>query len=229
MNPAEKSRPRVETSGNEATVYLYDAIDPWWGISAQEFVKELNNITADTIHLRINSPGGDVFDARAIKTALEQHKATVKVHVDGLAASAASFIMLAGDDIEIAQGGFVMIHKAWGIAFGNDDDMYATGDLLKKVDGQIVGDYERKTGKARDEIEQWMKDETWFTADEALEAGFVDSIFDASAAENKFDLSAFTRAPKALTERKPPEPSEQERAKSMRAAAEARLALYERT
>lgn len=191
-------------------------------------MKEIAQISAKTIHLRINSPGGDVFDARAIKTALEQHPAKVISHIDGLAASAASFVMLAGDEIEMARGSMVMIHKAWAIAIGNADDMLTMADLLDKVDGQIAADYVRATGQKREQIDQWMAEETWFTEDEALEHGFIDRIYEGDAVESRFDLSAFKNAPKTLTERRKA-PSDDEIAAQMKAAADARLALYERT
>lgn len=200
-------------------------IDPGgWGISARDFVAALNDVTASTLHLRINSPGGDVFDARAMLTALQQHKAKKIVHIDGLAASAASIIMLAGDEIEIARGGFVMIHKAWAFAIGNADDMTAMADMLAKVDHQIAGDYERRTGKGRDELITMMAAETWMTEDEALAAKFVDRIYEPDAEpENRFDLSAFQRAPAALLAPKKPTPN----ASAMRDLYERRLALYE--
>lgn len=139
--------------GKEATVYLYDAIvateeeAEWYGgVSAQSFVKQLAGLEADTIHLRINSPGGSVFAGRAMETALRQHSAKVIVYVDGLAASAASFVAMAGDEIEMAQGAFFMIHKAWSMAWGNSDELRKEADLLDKVDGSLAKTYHDRTG-----------------------------------------------------------------------------------
>ncbi len=223
------TRPRIEVNEEtaEATVYIYDVIDPYgWGVSAKDFVGELNQIAASTIHLRINSPGGDVFDARAILTALQQHKAKKIVHIDGLAASAASLIMLAGDEIEIAQGGFVMIHKAWAFAMGNADDMTAMASMLAKVDHQLVGDYERKSGQSADQIAAWMSAETWMDADEAVANKFVDRIYTPEAApENRFDLTAYDKAPAALIAPPKAEPD----TLAIRALHERRLRLYELT
>ena len=96
---------RVEgMDDEEASIYIYDAIGSWFGIDAQEFVRSLNSITANTIHLRINSPGGDVFDARAMITAVRQHKSKIVAHIDGLAASAATGLALAADEVEISEG-----------------------------------------------------------------------------------------------------------------------------
>ena len=162
---------------DEATVYLYDAIDPYWGIDAGEFVKALSEITANTIHLRINSPGGSVFDAEAIQTALQQHKARVVAHIDGMAASAATYVALAADEVEMSDGAMFMIHNAWTFAFGNASELVDTAALLEKIDANILRDYQSKTGASAEQIKQWMDAETWFTAQEALTNGFVDRIY----------------------------------------------------
>lgn len=225
-NKDRGARPAAEVAGDEATVYLYDAIG-YWGVEASDFVKDLKAIDAKTINLRINSPGGDVFDARAMKVALEQHPAKIVAHIDGLAASAASFIMLAADEIRIADGAFVMIHKAWGLAIGNADEMRATADLLEKVDGSIVNDYVAKTSKTADQVKAWMAAETWFTSAEAVEHGFADVVAEKPKADASatFDLSAYRNAPKALSER--PDTTFDAMAHD-RQRYEARLGLYER-
>jgi len=190
---------RAAVKDDEATIYVYDAIGGWWGgVDAQEFVKELAGIKAGTIHLRINSPGGDVFDARAMQTALRQHKAKVIAHIDGLAASAATFLAMGADEIEMAEGGFFMIHNAWGFTIGNVNDHLEAAAMLEKVDGTIRADYSRKTGKPDDEVRALMDAETWMTAAEAKEAGFVDRVYEAAAPEDKFNLSAYDKAPAAL-------------------------------
>ena len=205
---SKRTSNRVQNAAKEATIYLYDEIG-FWGINAQQFVQELNDLTADTIHLRIDSPGGDVFAARAMQTALKQHKAKVIVHIDGLAASAASFIAMAGDEIEMVDGGFMMIHKALSFldVFGsfNKDDIdtlvSAMGkecQLLTKVDEAIANDYAKKCGKTPDEAIGWMTAESWFTAAEALSLGLIDTIYDGKPVENKYDLSIFAKTPDTL-------------------------------
>lgn len=186
---------RCETSGDEATIYLYDVIDDWYGIGAKQFAEQLAGITAKTIHLRINSPGGDVFAARSMVTAIRGHQAKVIAHIDGLAASAASFVALAAAEVEMTQGALLMIHKAWTIAYGNSDDFLAIAALLEKIDASIVTDYERKTKQTRDQLKAWMVDETWFTADEAKAVGFIDRVFDGTPVENKWNLAAYEHAP----------------------------------
>lgn len=172
-----------KAESDSAEVFIYDAIvgsdleaEYWGGVSAAAFVKALRGITAGTIHLRINSPGGDVFAARAIETALREHKARVVVHIDGLAASAATFIAMAGDEILIADGAMFMIHKAWTMAWGNANDLQKTVDLLGKIDGTLVDTYAARTGQGDTRIAEWMAAETWFTADEAVQYGFADRV-----------------------------------------------------
>lgn len=199
---ANKDKPKrheiLNAAGDEATVYLYDAIDSYYGVNAETFVKDFNAITAPTIHLRINSPGGDVFDGRAIATAIAQHKSNVIAHVDGVAASAASYVAIAADTVEMAPGSFIMIHKAWTFAFGNSEDLLSTAALLEKIDASLAADYAKKTGKAQSQIEQWMSAETWFTAEEAVAEGFANVVSEepAEGVDNAWDLSVFDHAPK---------------------------------
>ena len=201
---------KVENADDAATIYLYDVIDPYFGIGAAEFNKELVALKGKTVRLRINSPGGDVFEARAMATAITQH-GNVVAHIDGLAASAATYVALAATSVEIADGSFFMIHNAWTFAYGNKDDLRKTANLLDKIDESIVADYAKKTGKTVDEIVAWMNAETWFTAQEAMDNSFVDSVFDGSKAENKWNVSAYANAPAALTAPAPPaEPDWQE-------------------
>ena len=200
--------------GKEATVYLYDAIvateeeAEWYGgVSAQSFVKQLAGLEADTIHLRINSPGGSVFAGRAMETALRQHSAKVIVYVDGLAASAASFVAMAGDEIEMAQGAFLMIHKAWSMAWGNSDELRKEADLLDKVDGSLAKTYHDRTGLPEDELAEMMAAETWLDADEAVAKGFADRVAEGNAAQNRWDLSAYQNAPATPAADNPPAPA----------------------
>ena len=154
---ASTPKAKAEESG-EATLYLYDVIvsdDYWGGVAAEAFVKELNATAAPTIHLRINSPGGEVFAARAIEAAIRNHPARIVAHVDGYAASAASFVAVACDEVEIAPGGFFMIHKAWTFTAGNADDLLHTAEMLDKLDASLVDTYAKKTGCAPEAIAGW--------------------------------------------------------------------------
>lgn len=164
-----------ENEGDAASLYLYDAIG-FWNITAQEFVDQLNEIDAPVINLYINSPGGDVFMARAMKTALERHSAKIIAHIDGIAASAASYLMMAAEEINIAEGAMVMIHNASGLCWGNAESMRKTAGVLDKIDDTIVADYKKKTGLKESALKQMMADETWMKAEEAKDKGFVDKI-----------------------------------------------------
>ncbi len=169
--------PSAKADDEEATLYVYDAIGAWFGIAAADFVQVLAGIKAKTIHLCIDSPGGSVFEAEAMQTALQQHPARVIAHIDGLAASAATTLALGANEIEISDGGMFMVHNAWNIAIGNKDDMLEAAALLEKVDANIAADYQRKTKASLDQIKEWMDAETWFSAAEALTHGFVDRIY----------------------------------------------------
>ncbi len=201
-NAGQSKALRAETEGKEATIYLHGVIGGWWGdIDETMFAQTMAGIDADVIHLRIDSPGGDVFAARSMMTTIAQHKATVIAHVDGLAASAATGVCMACDKVEISQGAGFMIHNAWTIAIGNKGEMTKTGELLAKIDTGLAGDYTRRTGKDQAEVVAWMDAETWFTADEAKEHGFADEVVEVvgtKRASNTWDLSAYDNAPAAL-------------------------------
>ena len=192
-----------KTATDEATLYLYDVIvsDSYWGgVAPLDFIKELMALDAPVIHLRINSPGGDVFAARAMEQAIREHTSQIIAHIDGYAASAASYLALAADEVRIAAGGFFMIHKAWTLAYGNSADLQQTANLLDKIDQSLVKTYAEATGQDAAQIEQWMAEETWFTAEESVKFGFADSIASGSdkTASNQvqWDLSAYEKAPK---------------------------------
>ena len=191
---------RVENkASDEATVYIYDEIS-MWGVDANQFAKDFNAITAKTIHVRVNSPGGSVFDGLAIFNTIQQHKSKVIAHIDGLAASIASVLVLAADEVQMAKNAFYMIHQPWSMVIGTSEDMRKEADLIDKVDGSIIQTYVDKTGKKESEIVDMMNEETWLTAEEALEMGFADSIFEDKKEETKkamalFDLSLFAKVP----------------------------------
>lgn len=207
----------LEGEADAAEVLVYDAIvdseleAEWWGgVAPEPFVKALRGITASTIHLRINSPGGSVFAARAMETALREHKARVVVHIDSLAASAASFLAMAGDEIVMSKGAMMMIHKAWTWAWGNADELTKTAALLAKIDGTLVETYVDRTKQNDQQVADWMAAETWFTAQEAVDNGFADSIAGAeapAAASAAWNLRAYLRAPEM-----PPRQAQQQHA-----------------
>ena len=208
---------------DKATIYVYDVIGGYWGgVSAEAMSKELQLLKVSNIDLRINSPGGDVFEARAMMTALASHKAKINVFVDGIAASAATSLMMAGDSVQMTRGGRMMIHEAWTFMMGNKRDLRAEAELLEGIDQEIVADYRGRTKKTDAELEAWMQAETWFNADQAKEAGFIDEVFEATKkTDNRWNLSAYSNVPKELLK---PEAPRQDRA-----ALERRLRLLEST
>lgn len=201
-SPFRRHLPRAgfRAAGETAEVLLYDEIG-YFGITAKEFVTRLQAIEAETIHLRVNSPGGDVFDGLTIANALRGHQAQVIVHVDGLAASIASIIALAGDEVRMAENAFLMIHDPFTIAIGNAEDFRKVAGTLDKVAGVLADTYRAKSGAETEQVKQWMADETWFTAQEAVDAGLADTAEAPSEARASFDLSVFAKAPDALRAR----------------------------
>lgn len=172
----------AKRSDAKAEIYLYGVIGGDWfgdGVTAKQFADDLKALgNVSQIDLRINSEGGNVFDGKTMYSLLVDHKANVTVHIDGLAASAASFIAMAGNEIRIAEGAFVMVHNAWGVCVGSDDDMRRYADLLGTVSGTIADVYVSRTKNTMDKVKKWMRDETWFTAKEAVAAGFADKMVD---------------------------------------------------
>jgi ATP-dependent Clp endopeptidase proteolytic subunit ClpP len=191
--------PLVDDDG-VATLRLYDPIDSWggeWGVSAKEFGDALARIPdASEIRLHLNSPGGDAYEGIAILNQLRQHPANVVVVVDGLAASAASFIATGADETVMSPNSQLMIHDAWGICMGPAADMSEMAGLLDKVSNNIADIYARKSGGDAKTWRKAMKAETWYDADEAVTAGLADRVDEGPAVEakNSFDLSVFTYA-----------------------------------
>jgi len=170
----------IINKADKAEIWIYEQIgEDFWtggGVTAKSFQKELAGIKASQIDLHINSPGGEVFDGITIYNLIKQHPANVTAHIDGLAASIASVIALAGDTVIMAENALFMIHNPWGFAMGDATEMRKTADLLDKIGGSLVTAYASKSGKPDDEISALMDSETWMTAQEAKDAGFIDEI-----------------------------------------------------
>lgn len=188
----------------QTEISIFDEIG-MWGVSAKQFITDLQAVPADhSILLRIHSPGGEVFDGNAIFTAL-QRRGNVEVQIEGLAASMATVISLAGVPVKMAANGFYMIHNPWGVAMGDAAELRDQAQLLDKIRSNMVGAYAAKSGQAPEQIQEWMDAETWFTADEAKAAGFVDEVTDSlamAASASKFSrLAKYRNAPADLTAR----------------------------
>lgn len=164
-------------------LYIYDEIMPAYlaewigGVSAEGMIAQLNEITTSTINVRINSPGGAVFEAIAIYNALINHSATVNVFVDSLAASAASVIAMAGDKVTMMIGSQLMIHDAMGIEMGNAAELREYAEFLDKQSNNIASIYAEKTGGDAADFRALMLKETWLFAEEAVELGLADEVY----------------------------------------------------
>jgi ATP-dependent protease ClpP protease subunit len=166
----------AEQSG-EVELSIYDEIGAY-GVGAKEFISELRQHKGQHVHLRINSPGGEIIDGTAIANALNRHEGGVTVHIDGLAASMASYIAMSGAPTFMSDNALLMIHNPWTLAAGEADDLRKQADLLDTMKATLVRGYQRKSGLAADEISRLMNEETWLTALEATALGFVDAIED---------------------------------------------------
>lgn len=184
------------TEAGATELELYDEIG-FWGVTAKDFRSRLNDVSGDIV-LKINSPGGDVFDGIAMYNDLLAHNGRVRVEVNGLAASAASIVAMAGDEIAVAENGFLMIHNAWVLAVGNRHDLNDVASVLGKIDAALARTYANQTGLGVRTISQMMDDETWLTGAEALDKGFATEVLKPVEANAKFDLSPFAAVPAAL-------------------------------
>ena len=173
---------KIVNKSDKAEIWIYEEIglDFWTGggVTAKNFQKELSAIKASQIDLHINSPGGAVFDGVAIYNLIMQHPANVTTYIDGIAASIASVIALAGDHVVMAENALYMMHNPSGMVMGTAADMRSLADVLDKIRGTMTGVYAAKSGRADDEISALLDAETWMTAAEAKEFGFVDEIAD---------------------------------------------------
>jgi len=189
---------------DEGEVWLYDVIgDSWEGTTAKQFSVDLKALgELKTLNIFINSPGGSVFDGLAIHNILTRHRARKVVRIDGIAASIASVIAMAGDEINIAANGMMMIHDPWALALGTAADMRKMADALDKIRDSILASYTARATAVEDQLVAWMADETWFSAEDAVAAGLADTIGDAveMAAFAGMDLSGYRHVPDVLQE-----------------------------
>lgn len=191
--------PAVTIDGAKASLRLFDPIDSWgewWGMSAKEFASTLDGLPShvNTIELLINSPGGDAFDGVAMVNVMRAHPARTVAVVQGIAASAASFIACAADETVMSPNSVLMIHNAWGMSVGNADDMLAYAEVLEKVDVQQAAIYAAKSGKPVDEVREMMRAETWLSADEAVEMGFANALVEPAPEQEQIPAARWSPA-----------------------------------
>jgi ATP-dependent protease ClpP protease subunit len=165
-----------QPAANSADVYVYDVIGGWWGMTADDFVRDVASLDVDQIVLHLNSPGGDASEGVAIANVLRAHRARVVVRVDGWAASAGSVIAMAGDEIVMGIGSQMMIHDAWGFSQGNAAEMRKAAEMLDSTSNALASTYAARTGGSTTEWRAVMEEEAWYTAEEAVAAGLADRI-----------------------------------------------------
>jgi len=181
-------------TGLAPEVYIYDEIG-YWGVTASDFGRDLQALDADALTIHINSPGGEVYDGLAIYQSIRSHRASVTVIVDGLAASAASFIAMAADKLVMAPKSSMMIHDGFTMAVGNAADLRKTAELLDKASQNIASIYADRSGLPTEFWRERMLEETWYSAQEAVDAGLADEVEgQAKSIDNSFDLSVFAHA-----------------------------------
>jgi len=193
-------------NGKPVEIFIYDMIG-YWGISAKSFLDEAKDkgvFTAKSIDLRIHSPGGDVFDGLAIYNSLGRLSASIRIFVDGIAASMASVLVcLPNAKVYMPENAWLMVHKPWGGVAGNANDMREYADFLDRNEAMILAAYEKKTGKTREELSAYVNAETWIDGAQAVELGFADYLeapLQAAASINQNRMKEFTQMPKALKE-----------------------------
>jgi len=183
---------------NTTEVMIYDEIG-LYGVNAKSFVEEIKEIpNSASVLLRINSPGGSVVDGLAIYDAVNRLPQKVTSRIEGIAASMASVIALAADEVVMSENSLYMIHNVWGGEVGDSDDLRKAADLMDKMSDRLVNIYVSKTGKSEEQVRSWMDEETWFDSSEAFESGFINSIEEPVRMAAKFDINKYDYKNKVL-------------------------------
>jgi len=190
---------KIEASANDqAEILVYDVIG-WPYNDAGDLVRYVNSLGDKDILVRLNTPGGDVFDGMAIFNALANHKGKVTIRIEALAASMGSVLAMAGKEIQAYSNTMMMIHDPWIYTAGNQYELREMADLLEKISGNMLDVYAGRSKIGKREMKEIMKAETWYTAKEAKEKGFIDTILETGkAAKAQFDLTMYTNAPDGI-------------------------------
>lgn len=184
-----QSNIQAADSDRDNVISILDMIgeDHWTGdgVTAKRIGAALRSIKADRVVVDINSPGGDFFEGVAIYNLLRQDSRHITVRILGLAASAASVIAMAGDEVQIGRAGFLMVHNAWVVAVGNRHDMRAAAETMEPFDSAMAAVYAAKAGVEREKAAEWMDGETWFNGEDAIAAGLADTMLTADVEERE--------------------------------------------
>lgn len=216
----DETAPADTAAATSADVYVFDTIGGWFGLTADDFLRDVATLDVDQLVLHLNTPGGDASEGVAIANVLRAHRAHIVVRVDGLAASAGSVVAMAGDEVVMSIGSQLMVHDAWGYAMGDAAEMAAAQRMLDSTSDALASTYAAKAGGTSAEWREVMRVETWYTAEEATAAGLADRVaaadetgtaqgeqvtpggsggsfwdmWDSLRSPERFDLSAFTYA-----------------------------------
>lgn len=189
----ERWHPEIQASStSDNTITIYDQIGEDWygdGVTAKRISAALRSIGNQDIVVNLNSPGGDFFEGLAIFNMLNQHPYKVTMNILGLAASAASVIAMAGDEILMGEGSFLMIHNAWSIAAGNRHDFVKAAEVLAPFDTSMAELYAARTGMSKEDAAAMMDKETWITASQAIEDGFATGLMDSKQISSNANAS----------------------------------------
>lgn len=188
------------TESQMTEVMIYDEIGNF-GVDAKSFISEIKNIPSDkSVLLRINSPGGSVIDGLAIYDAISRMPQKVTSRIEGIAASMASIVALAADEVIMSENSLYMIHNVWGGEVGESDDLRKAADLMDKMGERLINIYVSKTGQSEEQIRSWMDAETWFNSSEAQEAGFINLVEEPIKMAAKFDIKKYDYKNKVIVE-----------------------------
>jgi len=207
---------KIEASANDqAEILVYDVIG-WPYNDAGDLVRYVNSLGDKDILVRLNTPGGDVFDGMAIFNALANHKGKVTIRIEALAASMGSVLAMAGKEIQAYSNTMMMIHDPWTYMAGNQYELREMADLLEKISGNMLDVYTGRSKVGKREMKEIMKAETWYTAKEAKEKGFINTILETGkATKAQFDLTMYANVPDVF-EWEPPEATERQKEKALR-------------
>lgn len=191
----------LEVKNEVAELSIFDEIGGW-GVSSAQFKQDFDEVkSAPQIRLLLNSPGGNVFDGMALYNLLSGVRGKLTVEVLGVAASIASVVALAGRELTMGEGSYLMIHNPWALVVGDATEMRKTADVLERMRGELASIYEAHSELSRAELLERMQEETWYTAEEAVEAGFANTVIDhGQIAALAFDLGryGYHRTPESI-------------------------------
>jgi len=166
----------ADDAPERASIYLYDVIDEYWGASALDMVAALDAADGRDVDLYVNSPGGDVWEAEAMRINLARYEGEITAHIDGIAASAATTVTLGADRVIVDPASQYMIHRTWGVGMGSADEMRAFAERLDEADELCARQFAERTGREASDIMDLMRAETWYRGREIVEAGFADDV-----------------------------------------------------